>query len=559
MTSTRRTRATIQHAGRRCAARLILLGVAFVSITAGCSSHDADSPGGPGRAVGSSGGTVRVLMPNEPASLSLLGKADRNSEVLAVQITDSLVQYDANAQLVPRLATDWEWSPDHLELTFRLRTDVRWHDGQPFTAADVVFSVEAVRRPAVENRPFAPLFAEVVEVIAVDDHTVRVRYLRPNADALEAWRLPMLPKHVAARDTDLLTGEFARHPVGCGPFRFVHYRPGEEIALQANDEYWDGRPTIDRLVFRLVPDQRTALLALLGGGLDVMTTSPESWRATLESPEGSRLGHLVYYAFGVWQIGFNQDGTNPFFADPRVRRALLLALDRPTFLDSVLLGLALPAATSFHPQLRWTDPGISPWPYDPETARRLLDAAGWRDSDGDGIRDRDGRPFQFTLLVASGSLALIDHMAAWQQQSWREIGVRAEVRKLEWAHFREVRAAHEFEAMQGHFGFTPSPDHFDLYHSSAREAGSNFVGFSDAEVDRLVELGRTVFDVDERRRILHALQRRLHELQPIACLFHFGSPVLHDPRLSGLQPSPLDIYRTTQGPRLWRWAEPSTR
>jgi peptide/nickel transport system substrate-binding protein len=516
-------------------------------VVAGCTGEQP-APPLPGS------GAVRALMSHDPPSLSLLGKADRNSEILAYQITDSLVQFDPGMELQPRVASSWELSGDGRTFTFRLRDGVRWHDGRPVTAADVLFSVELARDPAVENRIFGSQFDGLASLEAPDDSTVVARYAEPGADLLEAWRLPLLPRHLAERGAELLTGSYASHPVGCGPFRFVRYRPGEEIVLEANDDYWDGRPTVDRLTFRIYPDQRTGFQALLKGDLDIMVVTPDLWREALEGPHAERFGSLVYYRLNVWQIGLNQDGSNPFFADARVRRALLHAVDRDRFIDNVLHGLARPAVTTYHPDLPWTDRGIAPVRFDPEAAARLLDEAGWTDRDGDGVRERDGRPFEFTLLIFTSTQGINDDMAAWLQQSWSDLGVRAEIEKLEWQHFRARRAEHRFEAAMAGISFTPSPDHFELYHSSASRGGYNHVSFADAEVDRLLERGRSVTDPDERREIYRELQRRLHDLQPIMALLHFATPVLHDRRLQGIQPSPLDYWRTTGGPRSWRWS-----
>jgi peptide/nickel transport system substrate-binding protein len=519
--------------------------------------HGSDGPGS-APAAADRPRTVRALMSHDPPSLSLIGKIDRNSAILAAQLTDALVQYDERMVLEPRLAESYEFSEDRLTLSFRLRPGVRWHDGAEVTSADVVFSVEQVRDPVVENRTFAALFRDLVSLEAVDAHTVRARYSQARPDAIEAWRLPIIPRHRAESGSALLTGEFARHPVGCGPFRFVRYRSGEEIVLEANDDYWDGRPAIDRLVFRIYPDQRTGFQALLAGELDIMVVTPDLWLEARESDAAERLDDFTYYRLNLWHVGWNQDGSNPFFTDPRVRRAMLLALDRETFIATVAHGLARPAVTSYHPDLVWTDPTIAPLPYDPDEARRLLKAAGWTDSDGDGVRDQGGRPFRFTLTIHASTQGINDQMAAWQQQSWAEIGIEAEIEKLEWNQFRERRNAHGFQAAMAGISFTPGPDQFELYHSTERDGGFNHVGLADPEVDRLLELGRSTWDPAERRRIYFRLQRRLHELQPIGCLLHFATPVLHDARLEGIVPSPLDYWRTTRGPRVWRWVPEDT-
>jgi peptide/nickel transport system substrate-binding protein len=525
----------------------IIPAILFLALAAGCSGEPVEPQ--------TETIVVRANLQDDPASLSLIGKTDRSAEILAVQLTDSLVQYDSKLNLLPRVAESWEFSDDRLTLTFHLRPGVRWHDGSPVTAEDVVFTVHKVMDPAVENRPWAPEFKDLLSIEAPDERTVVARYGVATPDVLEAWRLPLIPKHLAAMDEDLLTGEFSRHPVGCGPFRFVRYRPGQEIVLEANDDYWDGRPAVDRLVMKIYPDQRTAYQALLAGDLDITVLTSPLWVEARASSEADRFDGFVYTLFSTWIVFWNQDGSNPYFTDPGVRKAMVLALDRESFIASVVHGHARPGATTYHPDTIWYDRSVRPLPYDPDEAARLLAEAGWRDRDGDGVLDKDGRPFEFTLLIPASTQQLNDQIAVWQQQSWSEIGIKAEIEKLEWQAFRKRRNSRQFHAASHSLTFSANPDHYELYHSSARGEGFNFSGLADPGIDRLVEQGRRTFDFEARREIYHQLQRLLQEAEPITCLFYFSSPVIHDKRLHGVAPSPLDFWRTAEGARVWRWIE----
>jgi len=537
-----RARATTP--GRRIGGAAVWL-TALLVLLCGCAGRDA----APRR------DEVRAYLAADPASLSLIGKTDASAVEVASQISDSLVQYDESLELRPRVAESWSYSDDRLTLTFRLREGVRWHDGLPVTADDVVFTVERLLDPQMENRVWAPQFADLERVEAPDPRTVVAHYRRAIPGTLEGWRVPLLPRHVAGGDANLLDGEFARHPVGCGPYRFASYEPGREIVLEANDDYWDGPPEIGRLVYKIYPDQRTAYQALLKHDLDVMVLTPNLWREAQTSERAEHLEPLVYYRYRLWFQAWNQDGSNPFFTDARVRRALVLALDRQSFIDTVLDGLARPGSTSYAPDPDWANPDVRPIPFDPQEARRLLDAAGWTDSDGDGVRDRDGHPFRFELLIPATTQGLTDQMAAWQQQSWGEIGVQAEIVKLEWQAFRVRRNAGQFDAAAFTLELTPNPDQFELYHSGARENGYNFGAIDDPEIDRLLEAGRSTFDNEERHRIYDRLQLRLAELEPITVLFHFATPILHDRELQGIVTSPVGYAAMSEGPRRWRWAD----
>lgn len=508
-----------------------------------------------GRDDGFRTNTVRAHLTSEPQSLSLIGKTDYNSEVIALLISDGLVAYDASLEMRPVLATSWDLSADGRTVTFHLRKGVRWQDGRPLTARDVVFTIRKVLEPATEARNWRPHFESLASLEAVDDLTVRATYAEPSADFLEAWRIPIVPEHLASKDRDFLTGEFARRPIGCGPFRLARHEPGQLLVLEANPDYWAGPPAIERLSFRIVPSDRTTYEALLRGDLDLYVgVSPDLWRESAGSPRAAHLARFVYSRLSVWQVSWNLDGSNPFFTDPRVRRAMVLALDRERFARQATHGMAVPAATTYHPATPWADPGVRPWPYDPLESKRLLGEAGWTDSDGDGVRDREGAPFRFTLLLPASPQELADRIAVWTQQSLAAVGVRMEIEKLDPRAFFERRRAHAFQATMSSFVLTPSPDQFELYHSSAREGGMNYGGFSDPEVDRLLEEGRRTFERGRRKEIYFRLQRRLHELEPISCLFHWVSPVLHDSRLQGIERSAIGPYLVFPGPRRWRWA-----
>jgi peptide/nickel transport system substrate-binding protein len=233
---------------------------------------------------------------------------------------------------------------------------------------------------------------------------------------------------------------------------------------------------------------------------------------------------------------------------------MTLALDRERFASRALTGLGRPAIGTYLPE---AEPSLAPWPYDPREASRLLAEAGWKDSDGDGVLDRNGVPFSFVLSLPAGYQDLLDRIAVWSQKSLSEIGVQMKIEKIEWRAFQDRRRKHQFQAAMANWTFTPICDQLEIYHSSARDSGLNYGGFSDAEVDRLLEEGRRTFDPARRAEIYRRLRGRIHELEPISFLFHFTAPVLYDVRLEGVRPNPLGPWVTVPGPRAWRWSAAS--
>jgi len=502
---------------------------------------------------------VRVALYSNPTSLTLIGGADQSSSQVACMISDGLVAYDAQLNYVPMVARSWEMAPDASTLTFHLRDDVVWHDGQRLTSRDVAYTVAKIKDPATQARQWVSSFASVASVDTPDPLTVVVRYSAPVADALEAWRVPLIPEHAASKDANFVDGAFAHHPIGCGPFEFVSFDAGQSVVLAAFDRYWGGRPAMDRMVFKIVGAERTGYESLLLKELDLLTVTPDLWRESLTSPAAARLARFVYYRFNAWRVDWNQTDARPFFHDKRVRRAMLMALDRKAFVDAVAAGLARPGVSSYPPESPWSDPSIAAIPFDPAAAARLLDEAGWRRPASGGLRQKNGVPFRFTLLFPAGAQELSDRMAAWMQQSLAEVGVGVTIEKLAGDVFSKRRKSHAFDAAVGTLVFDATPDRYDLYHSSAREGGFNYGGFSDPEVDRLLEAGRTTVDPAARRAVYFRLQRTLDDLQPVSFLFQFAQPVLHDAALEGVVTSSAGLYQFAPGPRAWHWSSASPR
>jgi peptide/nickel transport system substrate-binding protein len=494
---------------------------------------------------------IRGLFHADVVTLSPVGKSHRLSLVLGRQITDSLVQYDRNLNEKPRLAESWEFSSDGRTLTFHLREGVRWHDGKPFTSEDVLLTVRKARDPATEARSAMSQFESLTSLTAPDAQTVVATYAEPFVDALESWTIPILPAHLIDPDEPLLTSSFAEHPIGCGPFRLVEAVPGRSILLEANDDYWDGRPLIDKLEFLIIPDERTAYQALLTGDLDLMAVTPDIWKVYRNSQDSRHLKQFTFARNNMWYTAWNQNGDRPF-QDPRTRQAMIHALDRATFITQILDGRARQGITSYHPDSAWADPALTPREFDQERAMRYLAEAGWEDRDGDGILDKGGRPFRFTLLYPRGSQEITPRMAAWMQQSWAQIGIDAELEALEWRAFLEKRNSGNYDAVMANMSFSGgSPDQRELYHSEARENGFNFFGLEDPEIDRLLDEGRSTADRGKRIAIYRRLQARLYELEPLGVVFHFQVPVLLQADIEGVEPSPLGLWRHWPGPRAW--------
>jgi peptide/nickel transport system substrate-binding protein len=339
--------------------------------------------------------------------------------------------------------------------------------------------------------------------------------------------------------------------VGTGPYRFREWISRDRVILEANPDYFEGRPYIDRYVIRVIPDLATMFLELKAGGLDLMGLTPIQYKRQTDDlffQENYR--KYRYLANAYTYLGYNL--LEPKFQDKRVRQALSYAIDKEEIIKVVLLGMGVPATGPYKPGLWFYNPNVKKYPYDPAKALALLKEAGWEDRDGDGILDKDGVPFEFTVMTNEGN-ALRHRTAVIIQERLKKIGIRMRIRVIEWSAFiNEFIDKKDFEATI--LGWTTGfePDQYDIWHSSKTgKKELNFVSYKNSEVDELLERGRRTFDQERRKAVYFRLQEILAEEQPYTFLYVPDAlPIVHS-RVYGIEPSPLGISYN-----LYRWYVP---
>ncbi len=485
------------------------------------------------------GDTLMMGSIGEPSNLLPVLASDSASSDINGLVYNGLLRYDKNLQLEAELARSWDISPDNLTITFHLRNDVRWHDGHPLTADDVLFTYRLLVDPSVPTA-YADRYLQVVKAEAPDPYTFRVTYSQPLASALISWMFPIHPKHLL-EGTDITTSPLARAPVGTGPYRFVEWKSGEKVVLEANADYFEGQPYIHRVVYRIIPDPSTMFLELRSGGLDLMNLTPLQYaRQTDTLAFKRRFEKYRYLDFSYTYLGFNL--RRPLFQDVRVRRALAHALNKQELVDGVLLGLGTAATGPYKPGTWPYNSHVRHYEYNPVKARQLLAEAGWHDSDGDGVLDRGGQPFAFTIVTSQGSDARTKSGEIIQRRL-QEVGVSVKLRVIEWASFiKEFINPGDFDATILGWTIPPDPDSFAVWHSSKTGVGElNFIGFKNAEVDRLLEEGRHTLDQQQRKRIYDRFQEILAEQQPYVFLYVPDSLPVVAKRFHGIEPAPAGI------------------
>jgi len=463
---------------------------------------------------------------------------DASSHEAAGYVFNGLVRYDKNLKLEGELAESWEVSPDGKRITFHLRKGVRWHDGVPLTSDDVMFTYRRMIDPRTPTA-YGEDFKQVRRATAPDPNTFVVEYSRPFAPALASWGMHVLPRHLLEKYPDISKSPLNKKPVGTGPYRFVEWKTGEKVVFDANPDYFEGKPYISRVITRVIPDQATMFLELKSGGVDIMTLTPPQYVRQTETAEFKKsFNRYKYTASGYTYLGFRL--SHPFFKDKRVRQAIAHAADKKSLIDGVLLGLGQEATGPYKPGTWAYNPDVKKYPHDPLRAKALLAEAGWKEKDG--VLVKDGRPFEFTVLTNAGNDARAK-TAAILQQNLAEVGIRMQIRTVEWAAFiNEFIDKRKFDAVILGWNITPDPDQFDIWHSSKTGPKElNHVGFANPEVDRLLDEGRSTFDLEKRKKAYFRIQEILAEEQPYVFLYvPEALPVVHN-RFRGIVPAPAGI------------------
>lgn len=489
----------------------------------------------------------------EPGTLNPITATDAYASNINGYIYESLVKRDEKTlELVPELAESWDISEDHLTYTFRLKRDVKWHDGHPFTVRDILFSFERIRDPQVDSAHLRNYYQDIETLEALDEFTVRFRYRIPYFRALEfCGGIPVVPAHVFKEGDNFNQHPIGRAPVGTGPYRFLKWDTGKEIVVVRNPDYWGERPHLDRIVFKIITDSTVGLQVLKQGGLDLMSLRPIQWmRQTQSKRFQDNFRKLKYYLPSYSYVGWNN--RRPLFSDRRVRQAMTMLIDRETILKKILFGLGTVVTGTFYVKSPEYNAAIQPWPYDPARAVALLKSAGWEDHDGDGIMDKDGTRFSFEFLISSSS-KFGEQLATILQENLKEVGIRMEIRKLEWAVFVQRIDERDFDACTMGWSLGWETDPYQLWHSSMVEKGSNFVGFKNEEADRLMEEARKEFDAGKRRKLYHRFDEILHQEQPYTFLFTTEALVAVARRFENVNVYPMGLY-----PREW-WVPRAVR
>jgi len=506
--------------------RDFVVGAAAVALLAGCGDGEpaADSPAVPDSLR--HGGTAVVASLAEINSMNHFASMDEPSqEVQSFVLFTPLIRYDRSLAPTPYLAESWDTVTTRsgsLVLTFRLRDDVKWHDGVPTSAYDVKFTFERIKDP-LTSYPHASLLAPYDSAVVADSFTI-VFHLTRHPGFMDPWRrISPMPEHILG---DVAPADLVHHPFGTesplgnGPFRFVEHRSGDRWVFEANPDFAEslgGRPYLDRLVYRYIPEPTIRLAELLAGEVDVYLVVAPDQVSEIEARPDARV--ITYenrnYAFINW------NGRRTFFQDPRVRRALTLAIDRQRIVDVARQGLGRVAQGPV-PPFHWAyNTDMEPLQYDPARARALLDSAGWVDQDGDGVREKDVYKASFELKTNQGNPTR-EQIMTLVQADLAQVGVKVNLRIQEGQSLRAdiTNPERRFDAFVLGWSADFNLDDRIIFACSQLDGPYQWASYCNPRVDEILDQVAMMVDRSRALPLWHEYQEILQWEQPYTFLYY---------------------------------------
>ncbi|NMC00377.1 MAG: hypothetical protein GYA35_08880 [Thermoanaerobaculaceae bacterium] len=510
------------------------------------------------------GGSFRRTLPSEPVTLNPVVAADMTSYLVYKWIFDPLFDMDKDMHLIPVLVESYKFSEDGLSLTLNLRKDVKWHDGKPFTADDVIFTFDAINDKSVEAINKRAAFEKVSEYKKVDNYTVLVKFKEQYAPVLYDFVMYIVPKHIyeypKGKGEKFNSHPNNEQPIGSGPYKFVSWKRGESVTLKANLDYFNGSPFIEDIIFRIMPSLETEYSSFLTDSVDLTRLSPELWENVQNDTSiKSKANLLEYPSRQYFYIGWNEDGSNPFFNNKNVRTAMTYAINVDAFINKILKGHALPCTGPFYPGSDFCDPEVVPLKYSPEKAIALLEQEGYKDTNGNGIRDKNGIELEFECIYAQEARDY-QRFLEFFQNDLKRVGVSMKLRPVEWSVFLKRTHTHKFESFLSGYSYGDDPNPFMMYHSSMAKllpsgegAGENDVSYSNPEVDKLLEEQLRETNPEKRAQILRKIHKIVYEDQPYTYLVVPKNLVAINKRFQNVEYSQKGYGLFTFYPALLKW------
>lgn len=480
-------------------------------------------------------GDVFVTSLNGDASyLNPLLASDTSSSEINAFIFNGLLKYDKDLNLICDLAESFKVSDNGLTIFFKIRPNIKWHDGQSFTSKDVEFTYKKLTDQNTKT-PFSSDYLIIKEFKLIDDYSFSVSYDKPFAPILESWCIGIIPKHIFENE-DINTSKFNRQPIGTGPYIFKQWKTDQKIVLKANPDYFEEKPLLSACLFRIIPDQSVQFLELRNESIDQISLTTDQWNAY--DIFFKNYNKYRYPAFSFTFLGFNL--LKEPFNNIKFRQAINYAINKKDIIDGIFSGMAKEANGIFPPQ-SWAYKQIEAYGYDKIKAIALLKEIGFSQNQ-DGILEYKNKPFEIDIITNQGNKAR-ELSAQIIQEQLKQIGLKINIRILEWSTFiNQYVGEKKFDALILGWSTAVDPDQYSLWHSQQTQKGQyNFMSYKNDEVDKLLIKARETFDKQERIKMYHKIQDIMRADPPCIFLYYPENMVAIHKRFKGVELAPAGI------------------
>ncbi|MFA7082922.1 MAG: peptide-binding protein [Arcobacteraceae bacterium] len=478
--------------------------------------------------INANASTLNLSISSNPSRLNPILASDSASSEISSWLFNGLFKYDTQGKITTDLASSYSFKTN-THLIIHLRKDVLWHDNVKFTAHDVLFTFNMINNPNIYTS-ISSNYKNVQEVKVLDDYTLEIIYSKPYFKALEIWMVGMLPKHILENEQDLMKSSFNKNPIGTGSYKLKTFKPSSDIELIANEDYFEGKPKINRLLYKFLPDPTTSFLMLKQNSLDLGGLTPLQLDRQIDESFKKEYKIIEQPSFAYTYLGFNL--THEKFKDIRVREALNLAIDRQELVDILFFGHAKVCTGPFLPGSFAFNKNILAPIQDLDKAKALLLEAGYDEKNS----------FSFEVVTNTGNDIRINAAEILQFQL-AKIGVNMKIRVMEWQAFlNTVVHPRHFEAVILGWSLALMPDAYPIWHSQSNKKGAfNFVGYHNKEVDGLIEKASTTVDLDELESLYQEIFAKITNDIPYLFLYIPSSITAVNTKIKNIQPAIIGI------------------
>lgn len=476
------------------------------------------------------GATLHLATSANPSRLNPILATDSSSSEIAGFIFNGLLKYDKDSSTIIGDLAHTFYYENNTSVIFELRKNVKWHDGEEFTAKDVLFTYETLVSPTISS-PYSANFRFVESVEVLDKYRLRVRYTKPYFKALETWMIGMLPEHILNSEENLMSAKFNTAPIGTGPYKLEQLEHSKNIVLAANDSYFLGAPKIDKISFHVIADPMTRFLMLKAQSLDVGSIDPMQYERQLDTTFLKNFNIYEEISHSYTYLGFNLRREK--FKNPKVREALSLGIDREELVKilffkhaKVCTGPFLPATAAFNPEVKAPTQNI-------QKAKALLKEAGYDENN----------PFEFEI-VTSNSSSIRPYAAQILQHQLKKVGVTVKLRVMEWQAFLNmVVFPHKFDTVLLGWGLSSTPDPYLFWHTdSDKKGGFNLVGYKNEKIDKMIDISQSMIDRKELAKLWKEMFKVIVKDNPYLFLYIPNSITTVDKNIKNIEPSLSGIW-----------------